>query len=65
MSVLMPDRKPLKRAREWMIDHVPIRQRLALWYVTLVGLTLFLFSVIGSANTFSHSACFPSRVIHS
>ncbi|MBF6591840.1 MAG: hypothetical protein IVW57_15130, partial [Ktedonobacterales bacterium] len=46
MSVPLPDRKPSGQMRQWMLDHVPIRQRLALWYVTLVGLTLSLFSVI-------------------
>jgi signal transduction histidine kinase len=46
VSVPLPDRKPFWKLRQWLGDHIPIRQRLALWYVTLVGATLFVFSAI-------------------
>jgi two-component system OmpR family sensor kinase len=32
--------------REWMLDHISIRLRLALWYAALLFLTLSLFSLI-------------------
>jgi signal transduction histidine kinase len=41
-----PDTKPAGRARQWMLGHLSIRQRLALWYTALLAITLVLFSVI-------------------
>lgn len=35
-----------KRIRQWTINHLSIRQRLALWYASLLTLTLVLFSFI-------------------
>ena len=37
---------PLTRFRRRLLVHLSIRQRLALWYATLLALTLVLFSVI-------------------
>ncbi len=39
-------RTPVHAARQWMLDNLSIRQRLSLFYVTLLAVTLLLFSVI-------------------
>ena len=51
MSSAAPDSSPprpdaLTRFRRRLLVHLSIRQRLALWYATLLALTLVLFSVI-------------------
>ncbi|HEX6543150.1 MAG TPA: HAMP domain-containing sensor histidine kinase [Ktedonobacterales bacterium] len=52
MDPTPPDSRPLSRSdllthlRRRLLAHVSIRQRLALWYATLLALTLVMFSVI-------------------
>src|SRR5579883_1173928 len=42
----MPIRQMMRTARQWVLNSISIRLRLALWYGTLLFVTLTLFSII-------------------
>ena len=46
MSTPLPNKARFRSARQWMLDNLSIRQRLSLWYVSLLTLILALFSVM-------------------
>lgn len=46
MTVPRPASRPFARPRQWMLDNLSIRWRLALWIASLLALALLLFSVL-------------------